>query len=1148
MSIARPLLQLRKELNSPGASAEKEPTSEHPSFVNETNTSEYMSSAMNISIQSQQNHTRYDNAKVLTENEKYIVKRLAPDLSSLPIAENNQLEGLVDTKCGKALVNDTDFLYIWDYQSCQKDAEFCKIPLHEEYAVLNTPPKCLFTWPAAMDDSTQMFLESSAGSSGGVCIIQRKNSKLIYFEDIDSVNNLNSKLSKSKAHVLDLKLKDNESVTMAINCEPAGIVISTSFGRLLFVTLRDSTGRLKVQLKQQLVKSQTGFLFHSFNSSKEIVSSKVGAIVGRGERLLHVVTKGGDFKTFHLSLGINCFKRVDINLFEQVLDSLQGLYPFAHGSLQVLDSHPLFPDTSSAHVILSSIANDKETYYILSTVILDEKTNSFTIFSTYRLNTYVTPSNGRKPKLIIPDSLGDKTKAVTTVFVLFSNAVVLTQVSSNLDSSFPLRRKWEDIISLRENIEIIGSGYNSESLFVMTKEMGILEVMVNNTYDADENDNVRFVKSHIDQAIYFSDVSLSPIEFNLPKEISLESSEIEHDLILSSDEVFFSRGKYIPPMLSTLTQHLGLRVDLYKNLLKFIVINFNHRISHYTKLELLEKYEIMNCCLQFSSFLQNSTEMADIWSKTLSSFLIDLTTETFMVTHLDKFPQLFTQFLCAVTNIDAASKSLDFKMNVVKLAICCLYDATLELGENKIRFQEFKLDPFELNKTLPWFVNVDTLTAINNLFFDYKFSVSLDVAGLDEKLLPLIKFLYYSFNQVNLWFNEQPERKISPCFATLKQLYDDNHLSWSLALCELSLQESSIQITEFYRDLEALVGTLETLEESVSQDLYLEYFEKFGYDFASTVFEHYIKVNKLRDLFFRFPTQHDFLVQFFENSDQYGNVAWIQQILDNDYEKASATLSSISVGENCVDQSLEQRQLHLSLAKLSAIAEEGVGQEPKYMDRIQADLDLVEGQQDLVYKLKKGEAQLCPRYQGTEASQVYDILAERVKSEKILTTQDLVEIYTMLNDKDSHYCALKLLALSGETLDFESKGVLIAMVWRRCILFENDWSKVTDTTETCLYQVLYRYFDEELYRSHSPLPSYALISKKDFFTEEYLLNCYGKYTSDINSIEKTLVGELEAIKSLGKDFEIRIKSIIGTANESTGNKCTVNYESNTVEF
>lgn len=1149
MSTGQPLFQLRREVTASVSLPENEDTADHSSVINENCASEYLSSTMDLSFDNHQNHQKFNNMKILTENEKYIVKRLTPDLSTLPTSlDNPQLEGLVDTQSGKALVNDVDNLYIWDYHSNQRDTNFYRIPLHEEHAVLNTPPKCLFTWPAAMDDTTKMFLDNSSSSSGGVCIIHRKNSRFVYYEDIDSINNLHLQLSKGKAHILDLKLKDNEMVTLALNCEPAGIIIATSFGRLLFVTIRDSTGRTNLQLKQQLIKAQRGFLFHSFKASKEITSIKLGPIVGRGERLLYVVTKGGDFQTWHLSVGTNSFRRIEINLFEQILESLQDLYPFAHGTLQILDSHPLFPDSSSAHLILSCITNDKETYYILTTIILDEKTTSFTIFSTYRLNTYILPFYDLKPKLFVPDCLSDSVKPITTVFLLFYNAVVLTQVNSNLDSSYPLRRKWEDIISFRDDIRIIGSGYNSDSLYILSKEMGVLELSIVEKENSEEIEEIRFVKSHIDQAVYFSKISSNPIEFNLPKEISLENEEIEDDLNLSSNEIFHSTGKYIPPILNTLLQHLNLRVELYKNLLQFVERNFNYKIYPYSKLELLEKFEIMNCCLKFCGILQTSDQLTEIWQRVLSTCMGDLSMETLVVNQLDKFPQLFTQFLHEVTGNSLPSRSLDFKSQVVTLLTSCLYEATLEEGEKALRYEQFQLDPLEMNASLPWFINIDILNSINELFFDYKSSLKMTSEENNRQLLVLIKILYYSFSQANLWFNEEHERKSMNPYLEIQDIYEKNHLSWNVVLCQLNLQESSLQIAEFYHDLKAIVATLETLDSDISQELYHHYFEKFGYEFAATLFDHYIKQKNLKDLFYRFPEQHEYMVKFFENSEQHGNVAWIQKIFDKQYDKASETLCRISLGETGTGLPIEDRQLYLSIAKLSALAEDDEKIPAETLTRIQADLDILEGQQDLFHKLEKENVKISPIFVNSELGVVFKKLREEIKSGKSLPIQNIIELYTMLQGSEGFYCALKLLAFDGEVLDYERKTFLTTMVWRRCILAEDDWSKVTDITESSLYKVLCRFFQEQLYESNCPLPSYSLITDRSLLTKEYLNSAYLPFSDDIEGLKNCFEREYQSVEQLGKDFDTRIKSIIGSANESTGSKCVVNYESNTVEF
>ncbi|QLL34875.1 hypothetical protein HG536_0H02500 [Torulaspora globosa] len=1150
MSAGRPLFQLRKEIDTSAALPENDVEADDStnSVLNNASTSGYYSSLMESSNECHHSQGRFNNERILTENDKYVVKRLAPDLSSRPL-EGDKIEGVVDTFLGKALVGDVNNLYIWDYHSTQKHVNVSRIPLHQEHEVLNVAPKCLFTRPSAIDESTQMLIDGSAGSSGGVCIIHRKNSEFIYYEDIESINNLHLQLSKNKAHSLNLHLKDGETVTIATNCEPAGIVIATSFGRVLFATIRDSSGKPKVQLKQQLIKSQRGLLFRSFSRYKEVISVKNGPIVGRGERLIYVVTKEGNFQTWHLSVGINCFRRVEVNVFQQILDSLQDLYPFAHGTLQILDSHPLFADLASAHLILSSIQNDKETYYILTTILLDEKTKSFTIFSTYRLNTYVLPfDDSHKPQLYVPSSLEAETRPTTTVFILFSDAVVLTQVSSNLDSTYSFRRKWEDIISFRSDVKIIGSGFNSESLYLMDNQISVFEISLIDKGETANSDDIGFIKSHIDQAVYFSKVYSSPIEFNLPKELTLENEEVEKDLRSSGNEIFFSTGKYIPPMLNTLGQHLRLRMELYDNLLNFVSDNFNYKISPFTKLDLLERYEIMKCCYSLLEILERSSDLAGIWSYILSGCENGLKMEDLVRNHLDKFPHLFTEFLSEVATRSASLASDTFRVETALFLSNCFYDAVLDQGERVLRYGTLNLDPLELNRELPWFSNLRILKAVNSIFFDFKFSLTTVTEKEEQWLIVMIKILYYCFHQANLWFNESENRKESPLYNEIQVLYESNHLSWAQVLCEYGLQEFSIQIADFYNDMGSLVETLETLDFSSSKDVYDKYFSKMGYEFAATLFNYYVEHNKLKELFTRFPEQHTFLLRFLGSSEQYGDVAWIQDILDERYDQATNTLSQIAVGDAGLKESVGKRQFHLSIAKLSALVQDNGQLNDTKINRIQEDLDIIDGQNDLFHRISEIGIKIASRFEHTELDSVFALLAEKLKAKNCLKLELIVEMYSMLNDAEAPYCALKLLAFENNTLSHETKRFLISTVWRRCVLTEHQWSNVTDATQTVLYRVLRRFFEEELYVSGCPLPSLELLTDRALLNKAYLTELYQGLDVNLDKIHAILEKELESVQQHGHDFEDRIKSIIGTALEASGNKCPVNYESNTVEY
>lgn len=1138
------LFQLRKELHvsvghEVSDSRDHEVTGDQSLFVvNSTHTESNLDASST---------SKYDNTKILTENEKYIVKRLPAELSMTN--ENSDLKdihGMVDTVSHRALINDLDYLYMWDYKSSQRHTTFGKIALHDEHTVLSSAPLCLFTRPVAMDSNTSMCEDNSAlnpNCNRGICIINRKNSQFLYYEDVDSINNLYSQLSKSKAYQLDLKLKDGEEVTMAINCEPSGIVIATSIGRLLFVTIRDSTGKTKVQLKQQLIKPQIGFLFKNFNASKEIVSLKLGPIMGKGERLLYVSTIGGDLEIWQISVTLNSFKRISLNIYENILESLEDLYPFAHGTLKILDSHPLFADSSSVHLILSSITDGQETYYILSTIILDEQTNSFNIFSTYRLTTYVLPSDDQKPKLCIPSTLGDNVGPVISIYVLFSDAAVLTQISSKFDSSYPLRRKWEDVISFNKTVEVIGSGYDATSLYIICKGTGVLKISINNE-DNQELEVIRFVKSHIDQAVYFSYISASPIEFNLQKGTQLDTEEIEHDLIMAGNEIFRSTGKYIPPLLNTLEQHLNSRIGFYKNLISFTKQNFNYKVSPQIKLQLLEHYEIMNSCLNLWNFIKNNDELLNVWNKILYNYDNNLTIETLILNQLEKYPKLFTSFLEEVASGCLESRFSRGKSQIINLLISCLYDGVLEEGEKALRYDMFALDPLELGPCPLWFINYESLDYLNQIFFDYKFSIQLSSEETNKQLLTFVKLLYYMFQQSIIWLNNKDE--LSSSRAQIEVLYNENHKSWCQVLHELGLDEDALQLTEFYHDLESLVEILESLDFESTEDLYAHYFEIFRFEFASTLFKYYIAANNLQALFFRFPEQREFLVEFLFSSPEYYNVAWIQEIFDKNYEHSSKILSSISVGQQGDGKPLEERELQLNIAKLTALT----GSLPTVeedVNNIQINIDIIGFQRELMKELEAQSFSMKTNYSNSEFSTIFRKIIKQIKEGKSVSLTDIVEVYSMGDNSDDLFNAIKLLSSVGSSIDYEIKKYLTSMIWRRSILFDIREEETRQSTKT-IYQLLVKVFENNLFEHDILLPIYSTLVDRSVTSMRFLTQLYGKYGSNIVSINDSIEREFHFIEQLGSDFHIKLLSVIGSANEATGNKCTINYETNTIEY
>ena len=323
------------------------------------------------------------------------------------------------------------------------------------------------------------------------------------------------------------------------------------------------------------------------------------------------------------------------------------------------------------------------------------------------------------------------------------------------DHTYPLRRKWEDIISFRADVHLIGCGYDSESIYLINREIGVIKIAttaVNQHFDLPE---ARFIKSHINQAIYFSGESSNPIEFNLPSELELERVEIESDLLASSEDILLSKSEYIPPKLSSLEQHLNVRVELYKNLLSFTKKNFIHRISPQLKLNLIENFEILNCALNFCSFIGKSDALKALWEKVLTS--IKIAEEDLFLHQVNKFPKIFSQFLQELTETIYPSSDLKFKGFCADLIITCIYKACLEEGENHYRYSEFEMDVSEVSSIIPVsYTHLDVYKR-QDQYLQQVVSREKDVEGLNH--------VYYQnmYHNVRFLDDNKQLKSILPC-------------------------------------------------------------------------------------------------------------------------------------------------------------------------------------------------------------------------------------------------------------------------------------------------------------------------------------------------------------------------------------------------
>ncbi|SCU85417.1 LAME_0D01266g1_1 [Lachancea meyersii CBS 8951] len=1139
----KPLFQLRQEL--------------HVFSDAESNANITQSFAEQFESTSHVEHSvtsNFTNKVVLTENAKYTVEKLPAELPR-QLQNISSVDGYVDTFSHNAVVNDSDTLYMWDFATTQLNPVVTHIPLHEDHISLSCTPKVIVTWPAALDESTDGRGKDSPSSatSGptnassrqncGICIVNRKSGLIQFYEDVDAINNLSSRISRTKCHELELSLKDSEYVADVVNAEPAGILVSTTRGRLFFVTVRDFMGKPRLNLKLQMIKSHFA-LFFSSQKTKKIVSIKMGPILGKGERSVSVLTSNGDFMVWNISAVANCYKKIELNVYEQILESLKDLYPCAYGTLTLLDSHPLSED-NSAHMILSSITDyDGACYYILTTIKLDERTNGFMIFSTYRLNTYTTASRETAfPKLLIPVDADSTSAPVTSVYTVFENCVVLTQVSSTLDQSYSLKRKWEDIISFRDDTEIFGYGMDSDSVYLMSKKMGVLMITASRNSNNIDLHESRFIKSHIDQAVYFSNLNGTPIDFNLPPKISLEREEIEEDLMASSDEILLSKSNYIPPTLQSMERHVSLRVDLYRSLLEFTKFNFLNKISPAVRIQLVENFEILNAAKYFLSSIKGSQLLAEYWHNMLTDSKLD--EETVFKSKFNQFPLVLSKFLHVMLATLLATASPELLTPCLDLITSCLLKGSFQEGEENYRFSKFEMSTYELGRLTPWYLQHNIPYVLNEFFKilnDYPTSETYP--HYEEQLLSLVKILYYSCNQASLWLQDVERQAYTHEATKVCTLYQDNRLLWNQKLCDVGKTLESLEITEFYGDLSSLAATLSTLPREESDDLYRQYFEKFEYNFAAEVFSNCIAHGRLPDLYERFPTQHQYLRQFFDQNPQFGEYGWMCKVLDEKYNEASRVLTEITIDQHDTSRSVNAEQTMLSIAKLCNLAN-GNALDIDRLMKIQAELDVIDGQTDLTAMIEQG-VKLNEKFQVSAVKQLFDELKRRIDGDRKLELAQVVELFTLLDDRSGFYKAAKILSLNKNYVNYEKYMFLIAMIWRRCVLCDN-WDEHVDEADSSLFITMKKCFDEQLFEAGTTLPDLSLLTDKTLLSPEYFEAAYSPLDINAKRLLDFALQEQMEIEKLGPDFKSRFASVLAASNESSEHRCVINYETGQIE-
>ncbi|CUM52475.1 uncharacterized protein AC631_05032 [Debaryomyces fabryi] len=888
----------------------------------------------------------------LTKNKKYCVSRL-PALPAVleTDSSDNILNGYSDSASNYALVINEKAIHVWNYSSTDTTPLSIQFPLDRSSESLL--PLAILTRPS-----------SGASQDPGLVIIDSSSGLVKFYESVQHAPALGLINNKLLELTIPLNSNKGEYITLAENVEPAGIVIATSWKRCILISLRDFKSKPQLSYIELLGPSHSGgflsSIFNGFNNhmdyngtlKDEIVSIKSGKIANHGMTQEIIIQDSvGGFNLFSYNLFsanavpyIEKKKTLKQNLGVYLENSIDGFLPGSSLNTKFLDLWPLesqeLQDIYLGLCLIDEAYRDNEgKNLLLVTMKIDETGVLF--YGSHKLIRYdpnLTISSNNKPKLYVPD-LGK------TAFITFDSSVILTDINTSYIQSQGTvqyyKPRWEDIVKLKSSVQVIGQGYENKSsntnpaVILLTNNSGVLRVerfpeQSNNEMEIDEEEDVvdpiQIAKSHIEQAIFYS--KSSAIEFDIKEEYS-------NDIIIEAlkrvlDEILDSTSPYLPVFLPSIKDFLSMKSKLYHGLIHYTKRNFlplwgdiGPQITEY-----LEKIEVALSLWIFINEGSATEKLKGVFKESILEVdAVKISKDEdlirkFFSQGLSSINQVLTTFIEKLIQIDYSLTS------IMDLIVKTMYNGVYENDSRYIVGSE--VPSFKL-----WIFETSLLLRIEEVFSKLYCNNSKDHEDISTQqtrsiLIQSCEVLYYFVTSAINFMKEQEGN--SDQLKEYIRWYKSRKFDWIEALIRRSLDKEAIAIAEKYHDLSSLAQILEAEKSAIIEKYgenskefdnllsrYSYYFEKFQYEFASNLFDFYIKNDKIQSLLVGFENYNHYVEEYFaKNNKKTSEISWIRSLLDKNFVQGAETL--IESARSKSEDLQENIELKYSLAKLSAIA------------------------------------------------------------------------------------------------------------------------------------------------------------------------------------------------------------------------------------
>ncbi|QSL66023.1 hypothetical protein MERGE_003160 [Pneumocystis wakefieldiae] len=896
-----------------------------------------------------------------TKNEFYCLSRLIGSIDHF-IKEDAFAAGSFDSRTGYGLVVTNTAAYVFSYLHSGPD---------------NHP--VTLTFPLPQDMAKDRFLNKDvlplgalvapcAGSDEpGLVIVMPISGRIAYWESIGGA--IAEGLIHKKSIEGRIPLVSGEMCVCLCNAEPANFVLATSSGKLLHLSLVDSSARLHIGLLNMTSSSGICGLFSSFTGAlwsattrRDICSINAGELKGRGARDVIVCTKRGTVSKWEVTRNGYAKLILEKNLWNSMVEILVSTldisFSMVEKSLLIYDIMPI-PNSTSLVLILASflVSLDSPNYVLF---ISDLESTALKVTSVHLLQYHGLHSDLLfHPRILIPKP-GDMT------IIVFSDALylILTPTEETFDSEI----LFEDIITFnRENrVQILAAGYEDSlidpsskkiirnpSVLVATKNAGILRCETFKITRPHKDLISRKNRRKLDQAVFYGFLDGNPINFSWTSEYDIEN--IQAVAINLSHDILTSASKYHSSSFIPLENDLFLKSLNLSRLSKYLLLNFDS-ISSETRWKLC--WDAEKCESAQNLWSKINTRLTKVEDNIITDIIKGLATkETGKNVIRWWFQKGLQNIACIVSKaykccVDVISLVEKDGLRVLK-TIAEANEIILAILVSAQKFRKKRAEFLKLNEPLysndnsllPWTSSSDILSVLSNhynltnaIMLEFKRdnlpledkvqntlnSVESMKISLKEtlvtQLIDLAELICCSFEERILWTKSIQMNSLDNEKKNIEEKYLSSRGNWIKFLAEIDKLDKSFEIAEKYRDFRTLVELCYEIgdknmdynwNDQVTRRINW-YLYTFKEEFADVLYRYFMEKGHLFNLLEDFSDYHHYLSRFFK-SGNYGRISWMHEIGTDRFKDAGNTLYNISQND---ENFVFNKRVELSISKL----------------------------------------------------------------------------------------------------------------------------------------------------------------------------------------------------------------------------------------